>query len=83
MKLKKSNKSKTAFKTLLCALSKLVEQAKMHLGCVFKMVEYMEENILINDNDDIYLIDFEMASQKDTKKKRKLFEKKQLKYLAC
>ncbi|PKY19318.1 hypothetical protein RhiirB3_406712, partial [Rhizophagus irregularis] len=45
--------------------------------------DIQEKNILINDNDDIYLIDFEMASQKDTKKKRKLFEKKQLKYLAC
>src|SRR5436305_1056272 len=39
-----------------------------------------EENILINDNDDVYLIDFEMASQADTKKKRKLFEVEQLKY---
>ncbi|RGB40897.1 hypothetical protein C1646_686732 [Rhizophagus diaphanus] len=38
-----------------------------------------EENILINDNGDIYLIDFGMASQEDTKKKRKLFEKEQLK----
>ncbi|CAB4429393.1 unnamed protein product [Rhizophagus irregularis] len=39
-----------------------------------------EENILINDNDDIYLIDFGMASQEDTKKKRKLFDEEQLKY---
>ncbi|CAB4427751.1 unnamed protein product [Rhizophagus irregularis] len=39
-----------------------------------------EENILINDNDDIYLIDFGMASQEDTKKKRKLFEEEHLKY---
>ena len=46
-KLKKSNKSKTAFKTLLCALSKLVEQAKMHLGCVFKMVEYMVKSFIL------------------------------------
>ncbi|PKC12117.1 hypothetical protein RhiirA5_497186 [Rhizophagus irregularis] len=38
-----------------------------------------EENILINDNGDIYLIDFGMASREDTKKKRKLFEKEQLK----
>ncbi|RIA90410.1 hypothetical protein C1645_737877 [Glomus cerebriforme] len=38
-----------------------------------------EENILINDNDDIYLIDFRMASREDTKKKRKLFEEEQLK----
>jgi len=38
-----------------------------------------KENILINDNDDIYLIDFRMASRVDTKKKRKLFEKEQLK----
>ncbi|CAI2182259.1 4637_t:CDS:10, partial [Funneliformis geosporum] len=38
-----------------------------------------EENILINDNDDIYLIDFGMASREDTKKKRKLFEEEQLK----
>ncbi|POG77162.1 kinase-like domain-containing protein, partial [Rhizophagus irregularis DAOM 181602=DAOM 197198] len=39
-----------------------------------------KENILINDNGDIYLIDFGMASQEDTKKKRKLFEEEQLKY---
>ncbi|GBC06334.1 hypothetical protein RclHR1_06770017 [Rhizophagus clarus] len=39
-----------------------------------------EENILINDNGDIYLIDFGMASRADTKKKRKLFEDEQLKY---
>ena len=39
-----------------------------------------EENILINDNGDIYLIDFGMASQADTKKKRKFFEEEQLKY---
>ncbi|POG70072.1 kinase-like domain-containing protein [Rhizophagus irregularis DAOM 181602=DAOM 197198] len=38
-----------------------------------------EENILINDNGDIYLIDFGMASREDTKKKRKLFEEEQLK----
>ena len=38
-----------------------------------------EENILINDNDDIYLIDFGMASWEDTKKKRKLFNEEQLK----
>ena len=39
-----------------------------------------EENILINDNNDIYLIDFGMASREDTKKKRNLFEDEQLKY---
>ena len=39
-----------------------------------------EENILINDNDDIYLIDFGLASREDIKKKRKLFEEEQLKY---
>ncbi len=39
-----------------------------------------EENILINDDGDIYLIDFRMVSQEDTKKKRKLFEEEQLKY---
>jgi len=38
-----------------------------------------EENILINDNGDIYLIDFGMSSRADTKKKRKLFEEEQLK----
>ncbi|GET63644.1 kinase-like domain-containing protein [Rhizophagus irregularis DAOM 181602=DAOM 197198] len=38
-----------------------------------------EKNILINDNGDIYLIDFGMASREDTKKKRKLFDKEQLK----
>ena len=38
-----------------------------------------EENILINDNGDIYLIDFGMASREDTKKKRKLFDEEQLK----
>jgi serine/threonine protein kinase len=38
-----------------------------------------KENILINDNNDIYLIDFRMASRADTKKKRKLFEEEQLK----
>ena len=38
-----------------------------------------EENILINDNGDIYLIDFGMASRENTKKKRKLFEEEQLK----
>ncbi|PKC55004.1 kinase-like protein [Rhizophagus irregularis] len=37
-----------------------------------------EENILINDDGDVYLIDFGMASR-DTKKKRKL-EEEQLKY---
>ncbi|CAG8718463.1 10347_t:CDS:2, partial [Funneliformis mosseae] len=41
--------------------------------------DIQEENILINDNDDIYLIDFGMASRADTKKKRKLFEEEQLK----
>jgi predicted Ser/Thr protein kinase len=39
-----------------------------------------EENILINDNGDVYLIDFGMASRADTKKKRKLFEEEHLKY---
>ncbi|GBB93757.1 hypothetical protein RclHR1_22250006 [Rhizophagus clarus] len=39
-----------------------------------------EENILINDNGDIHLIDFGMASREDTKKKRKLFEEEHLKY---
>ena len=39
-----------------------------------------EENILINDNGDVYLIDFGMASREDTKKKRKLFEEEHLKY---
>ena len=39
-----------------------------------------EENILINDNGDIYLIDSSMASWEDTKKKRKLFEEEHLKY---
>ncbi|UZO15865.1 uncharacterized protein OCT59_007275 [Rhizophagus irregularis] len=39
-----------------------------------------EENILINDDGGVYLIDFGMASQEDTKKKRKLFEEEQLKY---
>ncbi|RGB41572.1 hypothetical protein C1646_752000 [Rhizophagus diaphanus] len=39
-----------------------------------------KENILINDNGDIYLIDFRMASWEDTKKKRKLFEEEHLKY---
>jgi predicted Ser/Thr protein kinase len=38
-----------------------------------------EENILINDNGDIYLIDFGMASREDIKKKRKLFDEEQLK----
>src|SRR4051794_1278120 len=33
-----------------------------------------EENILISDNSNIFLIDFEMANQKDVKKKKKLFE---------
>ncbi|POG82278.1 kinase-like domain-containing protein [Rhizophagus irregularis DAOM 181602=DAOM 197198] len=33
-----------------------------------------KENILINDKGALYLIDFGMASQKDTKKKRKLFD---------
>ena len=39
-----------------------------------------EENILINDDGDVYLIDFGMASREDTKKKRKLFEEEHLKY---
>jgi serine/threonine protein kinase len=39
-----------------------------------------EENILIDDNGDVYLIDFGMASRADKKKKRKLFEEEQLKY---
>ncbi|GBB90267.1 hypothetical protein RclHR1_17160007 [Rhizophagus clarus] len=38
-----------------------------------------EENILINDKGVLYLIDFGMASQKNTKKKRKLFDEEQLK----
>ena len=38
-----------------------------------------EENIIINDNGDIYLIDFGMASREDIKKKRKLFDEEQLK----
>ncbi|CAG8639014.1 245_t:CDS:2, partial [Paraglomus occultum] len=38
-----------------------------------------EENILVHDSGDIYLIDFGMASWADTKKKRKLFEEEQLK----
>jgi serine/threonine protein kinase len=41
--------------------------------------DIQEENILINNNDDIYLIDFGIASRKDTKKKRKLFDEEQLK----
>ncbi|CAI2191331.1 12176_t:CDS:1, partial [Funneliformis geosporum] len=39
-----------------------------------------EENILINNNGDVYLIDFGMASREDAKKKRKLFEEEHLKY---
>jgi serine/threonine protein kinase len=39
-----------------------------------------EENILINDNGDVYLIDFGIASRVDTKKKRKLFDEERLKY---
>ena len=46
-KLKKSNKSKTAFKTLRRALSKFAEQAKMHLGHVFRMVEYMVGSFIL------------------------------------
>ena len=42
--------------------------------------DIQEENILINDNDNIYLIDFRMASWADTKKKRKLFKEEHLKY---
>src|ERR1043166_4646540 len=38
-----------------------------------------EENILISDDGDVYLIVFGMASRADTKKKRKLFEEEQLK----
>jgi predicted Ser/Thr protein kinase len=38
-----------------------------------------EENILINDNGDVYLIDFGMASRADVKKKRKLFDEEQVK----
>ena len=34
-----------------------------------------EENILVGDGDDMYLIDFGMAIRADAKKKRKLFEK--------
>ncbi|CAJ0754265.1 16048_t:CDS:2 [Entrophospora sp. SA101] len=39
-----------------------------------------EENVLINNNGNVYLIDFGMASWEDTKKRRKLFEEEQLKY---
>ncbi|CAG8676517.1 1399_t:CDS:2, partial [Ambispora gerdemannii] len=39
-----------------------------------------EENILINDNGDVYLIDFGMAGRADIKKKRKLFDEEQLKF---
>ncbi|RHZ62764.1 hypothetical protein Glove_335g61 [Diversispora epigaea] len=39
-----------------------------------------EENVLINYNDNVYLIDFGMTSREDTKKKRKLFEEEHLKY---
>ncbi|KAG9297288.1 hypothetical protein G9A89_006387 [Geosiphon pyriformis] len=38
-----------------------------------------EENILVDDSGDIYLIDFGIASRADTKKKRKLFEEEQMK----
>ncbi|CAG8704290.1 1745_t:CDS:1, partial [Ambispora gerdemannii] len=39
-----------------------------------------EENILLDDNaDGVYLIDFGMASQPDAKKKRKWFDKEELK----
>ncbi|RGB40183.1 hypothetical protein C1646_688174 [Rhizophagus diaphanus] len=41
--------------------------------------DIQEENILINDKGALYLIDFGMASRKDTKKKRKLFDEKQFK----
>ncbi|CAG8450055.1 3260_t:CDS:2 [Ambispora gerdemannii] len=37
-----------------------------------------EENILVNDNGDMYVIDFGMASRADLKKKRKLFHQEQL-----
>ncbi|RGB34985.1 hypothetical protein C1646_700627, partial [Rhizophagus diaphanus] len=37
-----------------------------------RTIKGLEESILINDNGDIYLIDFGMASHADTKKKRKL-----------
>ena len=39
-----------------------------------------EENILINDNGNVYLIDFGMASREDIIKKRKLFDEEQLKF---
>ena len=42
--------------------------------------DIQKKNILINDKGDVYLIDFEMISQEDTKKKRKFFEEEQLKY---
>ena len=42
--------------------------------------DIQKENILISDNGNIYLIDFRMASRKDVKKKRKLFDEEQLKY---
>ncbi|RIA92517.1 kinase-like domain-containing protein [Glomus cerebriforme] len=38
-----------------------------------------EENILINDDDSIYLVDFGMASWENIKKKKKLFKEEQLK----
>ncbi|CAG8649831.1 7099_t:CDS:1, partial [Ambispora gerdemannii] len=37
-----------------------------------------EENILVNDNGDMCVIDFGMASRTDLKKKRKLFRREQL-----
>ncbi|KAG9298590.1 hypothetical protein G9A89_006579 [Geosiphon pyriformis] len=38
-----------------------------------------EENILVDDSGDIYLIDFGIASRADIKKERKLFEEEQMK----
>jgi predicted Ser/Thr protein kinase len=37
-----------------------------------------EENILIGDNGNVYIIDFGMASRADLKKKRKVFDREQL-----
>src|SRR5436309_8798069 len=45
--------------------------------------EIVPENILINDDGDIYLIDFSMASREDTKRRENFSRRNSSNYLNC
>ncbi|CAJ0750211.1 15583_t:CDS:2, partial [Entrophospora sp. SA101] len=77
----------TIVDTMLCE-HKITKQQRSRAIKGLKMIhkhgilhnDIREENVLINNNGNVYLIDFGMASWEDTKKRRKLFEEEQLKY---